>query len=119
VAVQDVDVWLVANVNPGGISPTSFPSLYADAACATPAFLPQDSDPVPFFRLLQSVDPGDATGYYAGNPAQTQTFVAVSELGRPETCRPAAGTGWDQSMLAGPQRAFDLSRFPAPFVIRP
>jgi hypothetical protein len=73
---------------------------------------------LPFFRLLQSVNATDATGYYAGNPAQVQAFQGMSELGRPETCQPALNTGWDLPMPAGPQRTFDLSQFPAPFSIR-
>lgn len=119
VAVQAPGLWLVVNVNPDGIWPSSFPSFYADAACSSPPFLPHDANPVPFFRLLQSVTPADAAGYYAGDPPQWQAFLGMSELGRPGTCQPTAGTGWDQVMLSGPQQTFDLSSFPAPFTIRP
>lgn len=118
VAIHDNDVFLVASVSPSGIAPTSYYSLYADAACTTPAFLPLEANPAPFFRILQMLTSEDATAYYAGNPTQVQAFQGLSELGRPETCQPAAGTGWDQPMLVGPQRSFDLSALPAPFSIR-
>jgi hypothetical protein len=43
----------------------------------------------------------------------------MSELGNPGgTCSPTLGTGWDMPLLAGPQTAFDLSTFPAPFAIK-
>ncbi|MEO8682815.1 MAG: hypothetical protein ABI665_27450 [Vicinamibacterales bacterium] len=118
VAVQDNGVWLVAPVNPEGVLPMSFYALYADATCGTAPFVPLDTNPAPFFRLLQLVNAGDATAYYAGNPAQVQTFQSLSPLGHPETCQPTAGSGWDLPLLAGPQRAFDMSPFPAPFVIQ-
>ncbi len=47
-----------------------------------------------------------------------QSFVALSELGRPETGQSAVGTFWDLPLLAGPQTGFDLSAFPAPFAIQ-
>ena len=118
VAVQDAGVWLVVHVNPAGIAPSSFPSLYTDAACTSPAYLPQDTDPVPFFRLLQTVTPNDTTAYYAGNPPLQQAFLGMSDLGNPNTCVPTFNTGWDALLLAGPQRTFDLTPFPAPFAIR-
>jgi len=119
VALQDQGVWLVAPVTPEGIQPTSFLALYGDLACATAPFVPLDTNPAPFYRLLQTTAAGDTTGYYAGNPMQTRAFVAVSPLGHPEQCQPAAGTGWDAPMLAGPLRTIDLGAFPAPFAIKP
>ncbi len=118
VARQDRGVWLVATVNPDGISPVSYLALYADAACATAPFLPLDTNPAPFFRLLQTLDPDDTTGYYAGNPIETRAFAATSPLGHPEQCQPAIGTGWDTPMLVGPLTAIDLTPFRAPFTIR-
>jgi hypothetical protein len=119
VGLIDNGVGLQALVNPDGVVPTSFLSLYADAACATEPFVPVDTNPAPFFRTLQTVNPGDATAFYAGNPTNVQSFLSLSELGRPETCAPTAGTGWDMPLLAGPQRTFDMTPFPAPFAVRP
>ena len=118
VAVQSQGVWLVAAVNPDGISPSSYLALYADSACATAAYLPLDTNPAPFFRLLQTVAPGDATGYFAGNPMETRAFVAVSPLGHPDQCQAATGTGWDTPMLVGPLQTMNLTSFPAPFTVR-
>ncbi len=118
VAVQSQGVWLVAAVNPDGISPSSYLALYADSACATAPYLPLDTNPAPFFRLLQTVAPGNAIGYFAGNPMETRAFVAVSPLGRPDQCQTATGTGWDTSMLVGPLQTIDLTPFPAPFTVR-
>ena len=118
VALQDNGVWLVANVNPDGVAPTSFYALYTDAQCQSTPFVPLDTNPAPFFRLLQTVNAGDTTAYYAGNPTVVQPALGLSELGRPDLCQSAVGTGWDQPMLVGPQQTFDLSRFPAPFVIK-
>ena len=56
--------------------------------------------------------------YYAGNPMETRAFLAVSPLGQPDQCQPAAGTGWDAPMLAGPLRTIDLTAFPAPFRVQ-
>jgi hypothetical protein len=117
VAVQGQGVWLVAPMTPEGIQPTSYLALYSDAACATAPFVPLDTNPAPFYRLLQTVA-GDPTGYYAGNPMETRAFLAVSPLGQPDQCQPAAGTGWDATMLAGPLRTIDLTAFPAPFRVR-
>jgi hypothetical protein len=118
VALQDNGVWLVANVNPDGVVPTPFYALYTDGDCKSPPFVPLDTNPAPFFRLLQTLSAGDTTAYYAGNPTLVQTSLGLSELGRPDLCRSAVGTGWDQPTLVGPQQTFDLSRFPAPFVIK-
>ena len=118
VAVQGQGVWLAAAVNPDGISPSSYLALYDDEACATPPFLPLDTNPAPFYRLLQTVAPGDTTGYYAGNPMAMRAFKAVSPLGQPEMCQPSTGTGWDTPMLAGPLTTIDLTPFPAPFTIK-
>jgi hypothetical protein len=118
VGVLDNDVWLLASVSPAGVEATSFYSLYTDASCSTPAFLPIETSPAPFFRTLQMLNPDDATAYYPGNPTSVQSFQGLSELGRPETCAPTEGTGWDLPLLAGPQRTFDMTRFPAPFSVR-
>lgn len=117
VARQDNGVWIGVPLNPDGVAPMSFYALYADDTCGTAAFVPLDSNPAPFLRLLQTVTLGDTTAYYAGNPTQVQAFRSLSPLGNPGQCQPATG-GWDQPMLAGPLRAFDLSRFPAPFVVK-
>lgn len=119
VALQDQGVWLVAPITPDGIQPTSYLALYGDAACATAPFVPLDTNPAPFYRLLQTTAAGDTTGYYAGNPMEMRAFLAVSPLGHPEQCQPAAGTGWDAPMLAGPLRTINLSAFPAPYAIKP
>lgn len=119
VALQDQGVWLAAPVTPEGIQPTSLLALYGDEACGTPPFIPLETNPAPFYRLLQTTAPGATVGYYAGNPMVTRGFLAVSPLGHPEQCQPAAGTGWDASMLAGPLRTIDLGGFPAPFAIKP
>ncbi|MCC6992294.1 MAG: collagen-like protein [Acidobacteria bacterium] len=119
VALQDQGVWLVAPISPDGIQPTSYLALYGDAACATPPFVPLDTNPAPFYRLLQTTAAGDTTGYYAGNPMVTRAFVAVSPLGRPDQCQPASCTGWDAPLLAGPLRTINLGGFPAPFAIKP
>jgi hypothetical protein len=118
VAVQNQGIWLVAPVNPEGIAPMSFYALYADDACAGAPHLPFDTNPAPLFRLLQVVTSGDTTAYYAGSHALLQTFRSLSVLGRPDQCQSAAGSGWDQPLLAGPLRTFDLSPFPAPFAIK-
>ena len=118
VALQNNGVWLAAPVNPDGIVPMSFYALYADDACATPPFLPFDTNPAPFFRLLQTVNPGDTAGFYAGNAAQVQTFRSLSVIGQPGQCLPTAGSGWDLPLLAGPMRRVDLATVPAPFVVR-
>ena len=118
VALQDNGVWLVAPVNPEGIAPMSFPALYLDAACATTAYIPFDTNSTPLLRLLQTVNPGDPTAYYSGNPTGPQVFVAMSPLGQQTPCQTTTGTGWDQAVLAGPLQAFDLTRFPAPFRIQ-
>ena len=57
--------------------------------------------------------------YFAGNPMETRAFVAVSPVGNPGQCDPAAGTGWDAPTLAGPLRTINLGGFPAPFAVRP
>lgn len=118
VALQDNGVWLVAPVNPDGVAPMSFYALYADAACSTAPFLPLDTNPAPLFRLLQTVNTGDATAYYAGNPAQVQSFLGLSVLGNLGQCQSTVGSGWDQPLLAGPLRTLDLLRFPAPYIVR-
>lgn len=117
VAVLDNGVWLVVPLNPDGVAPMSFPALYADAACSTAPFLPLDTSPAPLLRLLQTMNLGDKTAYYAGNAAQVQTFLGMSMLGS-LGCLPTAGTGWDLPLLAGPLRTFDLSLFPAPFAVK-
>ncbi len=119
VALQDQGVWLVAPVTTDGIQPTSYVALYSDAECATTPFLPLDTNPAPFYRLLQTTAAGATTGYYAGNPMETRAFVAVSPVGNPGQCDPAAGTGWDAPTLAGPLRTINLGGFPAPFAVRP
>ncbi len=118
VALQDNGVWLVAPVNPDGVAPMSFYALYADAACSTTPFLPLDTNPAPLFRLLQTVNPGDATAYYAGNPAQVQSFQSFSVLGTPGQCQSTAGSGWDLPLLAGPLQTFPLSSFPPPYRVQ-
>lgn len=118
VTLQDQGVALVVPINPDGIVPTSFYALYADAQCTSTPWLPLDTNPAPFFRLLQVVTAGDATGYYAGNPTQVQAFLGLSPPGRPDLCQPTANTGWDTPMLVGPQRALDLRRFPAPYRVQ-
>ena len=118
VAVQDGGVWLQAPVNPDGLVPMSFYALYTDAACTSTPHVPLDTSPAPFFRLLQTVNAGDQTAYYAGNPLVHQAFQGLSPLGQPQNCAPTAGSGWEYPLLAGPQRAFDVTRFPAPFAIR-
>ncbi len=75
--------------------------------------------PAPFFRLLQSLEPGDATAYYTGNPIAQRTFVAMSPVGQPGGCMTTAGSGWDTPLLAGPLRTLDMRAFPAPFAVRP
>lgn len=116
VALQSQGVWLVASVNPDGLVPLSFLALYVDADCATPPFTPIDNTPTPFFRLLQTVA-GSTTGYFAGNPVQTQSFLGMSPIGRPDLCEVAAG-GWEQPTAAGPLQTIDLAPFPAPFRIQ-
>jgi len=118
VALQDRGIWLMAPVNPDGIAPMAFYALYADAACATAPYVPLDTNPAPLLRLLQTVNAGDTTAYYAGNPTEVRVSASLSLLGQPAQCEPTAGTGWDQPMLAGPLQTFDLSRFPARFTIR-
>jgi Collagen triple helix repeat (20 copies) len=118
VALQDNGVWLVAPVNPEGIAPMSFPALYLDAACATTPYIPFDTNSTPLMRLLQTVNAGDATAYYSGNPTGPQVFSYMSPLGQQTPCQTTTGTGWDQSVLAGPLQRFDLTRFPAPFRIQ-
>ncbi len=118
VGVLAQGVWLVAPTTPDGIQPTSYLALYGDPACASTPFVPLDTNPAPFYRLLQTSAAGDTTGYYAGNPMEFRAFVAVSPLGHPEQCQTAAGSGWDAPMLAGPLRTIDLAAFPAPFTIK-
>ena len=118
VALQDNGVWLGAQVDSSGVAPVSYYALYADDLCGTAPFVPLSSNPAPLLRLLQTTNPGDTTGYYAGNPLQVRAFASLSPLGHPEQCQSAVNTGWDQPMLAGPARTFDLSPFPAPFVIK-
>ncbi len=117
VARQDNGVWIGVPLNPDGVAPMSFYALYADDTCSAAPFMPLDSNPAPFLRLLQTVAVGDTTAYYAGNPTQVRAFRSLSPLGDPTQCQPAAG-GWEQPMLAGPLRTFDLSRFPAPYVVK-
>ncbi len=117
VALDHNGVALVVNVSPEGIPAMAFPALYADASCQSEPFVPSDFDPAPFLRLLQVARAGDTTAYYAGNPLVRQSFVAMSELGRPETCVPATN-GWQDELLVGPQRSFDLSGHPAPFAVK-
>ena len=118
VGVLAQGVWLVAPITPDGIQPTSYLALYGDAACQTAPFVPLDTNPAPFYRLLQTAAAGDTTGYYAGNPMEFRAFLAVSPLGRPDQCQDAANAGWDAAMLAGPLRTIDLAAFPAPFTIK-
>lgn len=117
VGLQEQGIALVVPVTPDGIQPTSYLSLYADAACATAPYIPLDTNPAPFFRLLQTVHAGDVVGYYAGNPMTERPSLGMSPLGHPEECVPASD-GWERSMLVGPQRTLDLTRFPAPFRIQ-
>lgn len=119
VALQDQGVWLAAPVTPEGIQPTSLLALYGDEACGTPPFIPLETNPAPFYRLLQTTAAGATVGYYAGNPMETRAFVAMSPLGDPGQCQLAAGTGWDGPMLVGPLRTINLGGFPAPFAIKP
>lgn len=118
VALQDNGVWIGAPINPDGVAPTSFYALYTDATCSSAPFVPLDTNPAPFLRLLQTVNAGDATAYYAGNPTVVNAFVALSPLGHPEQCQATAGSGWDQPMLVGPMRTFNLAGFPTPFVVK-
>ncbi len=117
-AVQDQGVWLGAPVTVDGVAPMSYYALYTDDTCGTAPFAPLDANPAPFLRLLQTVNAGDTTAYYAGNPMAVDTFRSLSPLGHPEQCQPTANSGWDAPMLAGPLRTFDLKGFPAPFVIK-
>ena len=52
------------------------------------------------------------------NPTGPQVFGYMSSLGQQTPCQTTLGTGWDQSVLAGPLQTFDLTRFPAPFRIQ-
>lgn len=117
VTLVDQGVALVVPVSPDGIQPTSFLALYEDAACTSAPFIPLDTNPAPFFRLLQTVNAGDAVGYYAGNPMIERPSRGMAPLGHPEQCQAASG-GWEQSLLVGPQRTIDLTRFPAPFRVQ-
>ena len=76
-------------------------------------------NPAPFFRLLQSTTAGAATAFYAGEPSVKQLYLSASPLGQPQQCTTTAALGWDYPLLAGPLRTFDMTRFPAPFTIRP
>ncbi|MGB7220403.1 MAG: hypothetical protein WBD07_16515 [Vicinamibacterales bacterium] len=118
VALRDNGVWLAVPIDQNGIYATSYYALYADGACATPAYVQQDSNPLPLFRLLQTVNPGDTTAYYAGNPARVMTPGSISLLGRPNDCQSAVGTGYDVPTFVGPLKTFDLSAFPGPFTIK-
>jgi len=115
VALQHEGVWLVAPVTTDGIQPTSYFALYTDANCETAPFLPLDTDPAPFYRLLQTTAAGATTGYYAGNPTERRTFLATSPLGEPGQCQ-QSGIG---PTLAGPLRTMTLGPFRAPFSVRP
>lgn len=111
-------VWLYAFVTPQDVMPSAFPALYADANCQTPAYTPLDSNPAPFFRMLQIQNAGDPVAYFAGNPAAVQSFLAYSPLGRPDQCWTTAETAWSAPMLAGPVQTLDMSRYPAPFAVK-
>jgi hypothetical protein len=117
VAVADNGVWLSAPVNSNGLVAMTFPALYTDSNCGSPAFVPLETNPAPFFRLLQALNDGDQTAYYAGEPSSVMTFASMSPLGHPESCESTAGT-WDAPVLAGPQRTFDMAPFPAPLRVR-
>ncbi len=118
VALEHNGLRLVAPVTPDGVAPMSFYALYADDTCSTAPFMALDTNPAPFYRLLQTVNAGDTTAYYAGDPATVQSFRSLSTLGRPDTCISAVGSGWDTPLLAGPLTTFDLTPFPAPFRVR-
>jgi hypothetical protein len=119
VARDELGVWLAVPIGASGVLPTSFPALYADAACATPAFVPLDSTGWSLLRLLQVVNAGDSTGYFAGDPVAVRTFEGMSPLGRPDLCESAAAWGWNQPTVTGPVRTLDLSGLPAPYTIKP
>jgi hypothetical protein len=118
VAMNDQGIWLQASLDTAGLVPSSYLALYLNTTCSGTAYTPLDTNPAPFFRMLQSLAPGSATAYYAGNPVSVQQFLSMSPVGQPDDCHPSAA-GWEQPLLAGPLRTFDMTRFPAPYAVKP
>lgn len=117
VALQEQGVWLVGQFTQAGIVPALTYTLYTGANCTGDAFVAVDTNPAPLYRSLHVNEVTDTTAYYAGNPLQMRAFVSLSLMGQPDQCQPVSG-GWADSLLAGPQRSFDLLRFPAPYSVR-
>ncbi len=114
---QENGIWIAIPVDTDGIAPMFFSAFYKDAFCQTLPYVPLEASPVPLFRLLQVTSRTATVGYYAGNPAETAAFVAMSPLGQPGTCEPTSN-GWDAPMLAAPVQTLDLTPFPKPFRVQ-
>jgi hypothetical protein len=76
------------------------------------------------------VNRGDSTGYYAGNPAGSQTFLSLKPLSELGNSNPAACTtidpnnpndpnlGWMGPFYAGPLKTLDLSTLQGPYSVQ-
>ena len=93
VATQDGGVWLQAPVNPDGLVPMSFFALYADAACTSAPYVPVDTIPAPFFRLLQMVNAGDQTAVLRGQSARASGVPGPVAAGPTAELRADRGLG--------------------------
>ncbi len=108
---------LAVPVDSTGIVPMNYYAFFTDAACATAPF-GYEVTPNPLFRLLQTVNPGDTTGYYAGDPLQLVTPGSVMILGQPGTCQSASAAGWANPLLVGPLQSVDLSGLLGPYSVK-